>query len=76
MRKPELRECVTAEGLLISRRPASPLAAPIAAAALDRFGGHLPDPPVQEEGDGRNTRIALFAVWPNGRPRRNERTTY
>jgi hypothetical protein len=66
LRKPELRESVVAKELLMSRCPASPLAAPKAAAALDGFNGHRPDPPVPEEGDGRNTKIALRS-FPSGR---------
>jgi hypothetical protein len=66
LRKPELRESVAAKELLMSRCPASPLAAPKAAAALDGFNGHRPDPPVPEEGDGRNKKIALRSL-PSGR---------
>ena len=66
MRKPELRESVTAKGLLTSRCPAAPLAASKTAVALDGFNGHRPGPPVPEEGDGRNTKIALRSL-PSGR---------
>jgi hypothetical protein len=71
LRNPELRESVAAKELLMSRCPAPPLAPPKAAASLSWFRGHRPDPPVPEEGDGRNTKIALRSLLSGGTARQN-----